>query len=302
MLGSTQHGDRNVSTGYFSERETGPRPRVEQDISLTVWGGLYAIILALIKNGAFGVDFPDQCSDGEDVIGTSWHTMALTLHADIPDLPWPAKEDTLPATRPLMDFIEFCHSHVAKPLKETYHPFFRHHHLSFDREAGQAEFRESVNRIFSRNGLAYDLQKNGKIKRLAPPILNEALATAVFNTGDSKLDAMLESARQKYLSPDPTIRRESLEKLWDAWERVKTIEHGPNKKTQTRLLLEKAASEPKFREVLENEAVKLTEIGNTFHIRHSETSQVPLEKDEHVDYLFHRLFSIIQLLLRTRTA
>jgi len=34
--------------------------------------------------------------------------------------------------------------------------------------------------------------------------------------------------------------------------------------------------------------VALTAIGNQFRIRHSETSQTPIEEDEQVDYLFHR--------------
>jgi len=42
----------------------------------------------------------------------------------------------------------------------------------------------------------------------------------------------------------------------------------------------------------------LTTVGNTFHIRHSEVSQVELAGDNHVDYLFHRLFALIWLLLR----
>ncbi|GAH66143.1 unnamed protein product, partial [marine sediment metagenome] len=119
-----------------------------------------------------------------------------------------------------------------------------------------------------------------------------------FNTADTELDAMLESSRSKYLSPDPDIRRESLEKLWDAWERVKTIEPAPEASVER--LLDKATSEAKFREALENEALELTRIGNTFQIRHSETSQIPLESSEHIDYLFHRLFALIQLLLRSR--
>ena len=56
----------------------------------------------------------------------------------------------------------------------------------------------------------------------------------------------------------------------------------------------------KFRETLEAEATELTRIGNTFRIRHSETSQTPLENDTHVDYLFHRLFGLIHLLLKFR--
>lgn len=46
------------------------------------------------------------------------------------------------------------------------------------------------------------------------------------------------------------------------------------------------------------EASALTKIGNTFHIHHSETSQEPLSSSREVDYLFHRLFAFIALLLR----
>jgi hypothetical protein len=52
-------------------------------------------------------------------------------------------------------------------------------------------------------------------------VLAEELRRVLFQTGDPELDAMLEAARTKFLSPDPNVRRESLEKLWDAWERVR---------------------------------------------------------------------------------
>ena len=115
------------------------------------------------------------------------------------------------------------------------------------------------------------------------------------------LDSMLESARIKFLNPNPQIRRESLEKLWDAWERLKTIEPGADKKDQTKALLDKAATEPVFRDLLEQEAKALNAIGNTFQIRHSETTQTPLQSDSHVDYLFHRLFSLIWMLVKLRS-
>jgi hypothetical protein len=109
----------------------------------------------------------------------------------------------------------------------------------------------------------------------------------------------METACEKYLSPNPTVRREALEKLWDAWERLKTIEPGKDKKTRATRLLERAAPELTFRQALEREARELTDIGNACNIRHSETSQVLLRSNEHEDYLFHRLFAMIRLLLRT---
>jgi hypothetical protein len=199
-----------------------------------------------------------------------------------------------------MDLLEFCYDHVAKTIPTSFHSFFGHQHLTFDRTSGQVEFRAAVDRIFARNQLAYELKDNGQITRLATPVLHEALTAPAFRTGDASLDGLLESARGKFLDPDANVRREAIEKLWDAWERVKTVEAGPDKRSSVKALLDRTADEPTFREVLEQEARTLTDIGNRFQIRHSETSQVPLRRNNHVDYLFHRLFALIWLVLRER--
>ena len=67
-------------------------------------------------------------------------------------------------------------------------------------------------------------------------------------------------------------------------------------------LLDATAGSPssQFRDALEREAKELTGLGNNLQIRHSETTQERLTKDVHVDYLFHRLFSLISVILRTR--
>ena len=57
---------------------------------------------------------------------------------------------------------------------------------------------------------------------------------------------------------------------------------------------------PKFRQLLEKEAFELTSIGNNHQIRHTEIWQEKVEQLEHIDYLFHRLFSLIQLILKTK--
>jgi hypothetical protein len=126
------------------------------------------------------------------------------------------------------------------------------------------------------------------------------LGGAVFRTGDVELDRLLEAARSKFLSTDVTVRRESLEKLWDAWERLKTLEPGVDKKASVCALLDRAATEPEFRATMETEAYELTRIGNQFMIRHTETNKVPVQLSLHVDYLFHRLFGLIWLCLQAR--
>ena len=125
--------------------------------------------------------------------------------------------------------IEFCWWCIGKPIRNGYHKFFNHHHLDFDIEAGQNEFRNEINLIFRLNGLAYELTERGHIERLAPPVLREKLASDQFYTGDGELDGMLKTARRKFLNPDEAIRREALDSLWDAWERLKTLGDGSDK-------------------------------------------------------------------------
>lgn len=42
----------------------------------------------------------------------------------------------------------------------------------------------------------------------------------VFRKGDRILDNMLEESRNKFTDHDPLLRRQGLERLWDAWELV----------------------------------------------------------------------------------
>lgn len=283
---------------YFSEKELGAKGRVIDTISIDVWQGLRGIIQASIERGDFGEEFPDFCQDGQgNIIGTNIKAMGQALKAEIPDAVWPLAEDEVPEVFVILDLVEFCYRHVAQSSKESEHGFFRHHHLEFDKAPGQRVFRERINTIFRRNGIAFDLGTDGAITRLASPVLREVLESTLFRTGDGTLDQMINEARQKFMSPDSKVRRESLERLWDVWERVKMLHDPTDKKRSMASLLPTAAPEPKFRARLDAEAKELTDIGNNFLIRHSETTQTPLQRDEHVDYLFHRLFALIHMFL-----
>lgn len=135
--------------------------------------------------------------------------------------------------------------------------------------------------------------------RPVPPVLFEAMGR-LPPSGDATLDALLQDARLKFKDPAPKARAEATEKLWDAWERLKSLDVQGNKRMSVARLLDQCSPEPRFRALLEIEAKALTEIGNTFHIRHFETDKVALERAEHNDYLFHRMFALIHLLLFSR--
>ncbi len=229
------------------------------------------MINGAVSNGGFGSAFPSECPDGRGIAGTNYRAMGLAVRGEIPEMAWPLDADATPDTLAVLDLVEFAFYRIAKPESYEFHGFFGHDHLNFDKDAGRAEFRVAVNRIFARNQLAYELDEGGRIVRLTAPVLREALKGYRFASGDPKLDELLEVARVKFLDPDPAVRREGLEKLWDAFERLKTLEPGPGKKASANALIEKSASEPTFKALLGEEAKSLTVVGNTFHIRHSET-------------------------------
>ncbi len=297
---------------YFSDKERGSKPRTAENITLAAWGGIVALVNELIRTGAFGNKYPDACQDGAGIIGTDERLFSLAVQAEISDIEWPLKterskpdgpswdtEPYVPDTLAVLDLIQFCYHIVAKPIPRSYHDFFGHSHLRFDEDAGKEEFLTKVNKIFERNGIAFTLNADGSIERIVSPVVQEFISTH-FSTGDTILDNMLDESQKKFLNPNPEIRREATERLWDCWERLKSIENPNNKKDSITTLLEKATSDIDVRAMLDEEARKLTEIGNSFHIRHTEISQIRITDDIMLDYLFHRLFSMIQLLILRR--
>lgn len=69
-----------------------------------------------------------------------------------------------------------------------------------------------------------------------------------------------------------------------------------NKKKSVTTLLDNSSKEIEFRNLLENEARYLTEIGNKYFIRHSEMPQIKIQDSDHIEYLYQRMFSMLHLL------
>ena len=284
---------------YFTDREFGVRPRTTETIEAGLWGGLYSLIQTRIEDGSFGFRFPLACPDSStNAIGTDTRAFSRLLKAEVPWIEWPLDHDTVPDTPTILDLLEFCAASVGSPIEGGYHSFFQHSHLSWDRAAGLAVFIADVNRMFARNGVAFELSNDGKARRVLPAHIGQILVQANFKTGDHITDDLLETARARFLAPKDEDRRDGLEKLWDAFERIKTLEAGPDKRAMANTMLDRAARPgSRLRQALTDEAFALTNIGNTHRIRHSETSQEPLETSAQVDFLFGRLFAFLHLVL-----
>lgn len=168
--------------------------------------------------------------------------------AEIPELPeqWLYMNAEAPDTVMVLDVLEFCARNVARPVKRGYHGFFTHYHLGFERNEGLNEFVADVNRLLARNGIGFELTAEGKATRLGPALLRNALANALFHSGDVETDRLLEDSRRLILSTHIEDRRNGLEKLWDAFERIKTLEPGNDKRAQVTALLDKAVQVPRL--------------------------------------------------------
>lgn len=283
----------------FTERHGAMKLRVAETLDAVTRDALLNIVLARMDEEWFGLSFPEKCRDGYAFAGTDFSKLRATMEGY--GVLWPrtaVNPDVPPTDGQVFDLVEFTYEHVAEALSPEFHSFWSHSHYTYDQQQGQAKFAVDVNRIFERNGAAFHLVE-GEISRIAPAILDDSLAQTLFHTGDFELDKMLQAAREKFLNRALDVRREALEKLWDAWERLKTLEPAKDKKASVKALLDRVSTEPTFRDRLETEAAQLTEIGNKFMIRHSEIDKIPVADSAQVDYLFHRMFAFIRIVLKT---
>jgi hypothetical protein len=203
-----------------------------------------------------------------------------------PQLPWPdALEERVAAQ------IAFCR-HAA--TDKTVVPEYMYRVIG----TGPGNLDQRHNEIVDRtvDNLIRDLSRLAD-RRIMPPVLDAALQEQYQESGDADLDRLLRDAQAKFRDSNPVVRKEGLERLWDAFERMKTLLDSTDKARSATQLLDLTAQQPAFRALLRAESTSLTDIGNRFHIRHFETNRAPIDDPRHVDYLFHRCFAFVHLCL-----
>ncbi|MFT7003521.1 MAG: hypothetical protein ACJAWW_000870 [Sulfurimonas sp.] len=111
------------------------------------------------------------------------------------------------------------------------------------------------------------------------------------DTKDNELNELIEEAKERFLSND---RQVGLEKLWDAYERLKTY-YSTNKKESSQKIVNNISEnfDDKF---IDEEFKILTKIGNAYRIRHHEVGKNKLIQ-QHINYLFFRMLALIDLCL-----
>jgi hypothetical protein len=147
----------------------------------------------------------------------------------------------------------------------------------------KAFFNDSLN-IDTGLDLAYLLDFNINV---------ELLFDKQVRTDDEELDKLIKEAKERFFNPKD--KQIALEKLWDAFERVKTYYKG-NKKQSSEKLVSLITNDFDL-DFLDSEFKILTIIGNDYRIRHHETDKKEIINSKHLNYLFFRMLSLIDLCL-----
>lgn len=299
---------------YFSDKEQGMPPRTLTEINVAIRNGLVLIINEFIANASLAASFPERCYDSGEICGCDEAALSDGIKSIIPNLGMGLNRLTEPIVSPfgidieaqdintyaVLDLVEYIH-HNIKDVRQigNYHTYFKHYHYCIDdRGTNRKAFQEKINELFERNGLNYTLTDAGQIERVVPLPLN-LIIHRVVNTKDSELNRLVSDATGKIRLPKLEDRKLALDKLWDAFERSKTyfLEDGQvdKRKSVDRVLNKLSGNDTNFRQLLNDECLALTKIGNDYQIRHYEKGTIAIENSDEIDYLFYRMFSYINL-------
>jgi hypothetical protein len=154
-------------------------------------------------------------------------------------------------------------------------------------------FVDEINFILRKNGYPYKLL-GGKFESEKIDVQIKEIAK------EPGLRELIEQAMTRYRRSDLADKQIAVEKLWDAFERLKTYYGSGKQKSASaeRVVNEIAKGEENYRSLFNEEFQKLTQIGNSFRIRHHEIDKIEIADNDYYDYFFQRCFVLINLALK----
>ncbi|SDP76243.1 AbiJ-NTD4 domain-containing protein [Clostridium gasigenes] len=282
-----------MSREYFSDRENGIKIANTEDIQVNVFNGIISVYFEY--QNAMALKFPEK-DDYDNIKGLSKGKFRERLLGVIPMFTlnfngWigSLEEGSDFDKYALLDFIEFCWRNIQDYKNGQYGLLFS------DGEKNKIKFRSEINKMFERNSIVFRLSDNGEIERILPMQL-EVLVKNYCHTGnDKELNQLIDEAIQNIIKVKMQDRQRAIEKLWDAFERIKTY-YGDKKATSAVELIKLASeSSSEFEALINVEMKQLTNIGNDYKIRHHEKNRIKITSVKHIDYLFYRMMSLISL-------
>lgn len=173
----------------------------------------------------------------------------------------------------------------------------QYHELS---EAERAPFMASINGVFERAKLDFSLSFQGMIEHiLKHEVYDNSIGQNIGVITEPGLRDLLDQAIALHQQPSLDSHRDAVEKIWDAFERLKTYYIGMDKKASAqKIVSDMAGGQEPFSDLINAEFKVLTDIGNSYRIRHHETSKIDITDIRHYDYFFNRCLSLIAIAIQ----
>lgn len=199
----------------------------------------------------------------------------------------------------LLDLIEFFAQNI-KDISERWNNERYRNYQTIDCLTSSdtfISFKDEINEIFKESGLLYELTDKKIVERI---IENSALTKEIENNfaevSEVGLRDLLKDSVALYKTPNPAARQDSVEKLWDALERLKTYyKILEKKKSVNKIVNDMANGNDDFNKLFNDEFILLSKIGNNYRIRHHETDKIDINDVRYYDYFFNRCLSLIAL-------
>ena len=261
--------------------------------------------------------YPEQCPDGEGCCGLDNGMFCRYLRYEIPSL---FCEDGNPAVPQihrnvfededeidqydqyaLLDYIEFFAQNCRDYERGRFHSFFGHYHFTFFETSDVFErFQSDINQIFTMTGLLYVLTDKKIIERITDEsVVTPELIKDIGKVKEKGIRDLLTEAIARFKCTDPDAPRDAAEKIWDAFERLKTYYTQMNKQDSANQIIKDMANlDANYITLFTEEFKSLTKIGNDYRIRHHETNKVEITDPNHYDYFFNRCLSLIGLAIK----
>ncbi len=196
---------------------------------------------------------------------------------------WPIKENCLKYSEDdVFDVVEFLYDHISKPIEGNYHSYGQcgWHYYSFDKNAGQREYRNEINSILADYSVGYELSDNGEILELPERGLENLIEANLPLYDPENVEERVASAITKFRRYHSTLdeRRDAIRDLGDVLEFLR----------------------PKAKEVLlSRDESDLFNIANNFGIRHHNSDQkTDYDKPIWYSWMFYYYLSTIHACLR----
>lgn len=195
---------------------------------------------------------------------------------------WPIDAEKPYSEDDVFDLIEFLYDHVSKPVRGRYHSFAAcgWHYETFDKSAGQMEFREAVNEFLRDYQGGWELSENGEILALADPGLDNLFQVPLPHPDEKNVTGRVQAAVRKFRRHKSSIeeRRDAVRDLADVLEFLRP---------QAKAVLAKKDESDLF------------ELANRFGIRHHDQHQkTDYDQSIWLSWMFYYYLATIHAVVR----